>query len=209
MSNIVKIKIGSKILEISLEELGRIVKSRKTFNKVLIFLNIRPSWVHSVELYVWCLLLNIPMDHISFMKNGLDLLKSKNYLDENHPIFNNKGNRKISKEIKAWYLLTIINNFVCSVCSQGIIWNNKPLTLQLDHINGDNKDHRYNNLRLLCPNCHTQTETFGAKNIKNFPKYNFCVDCSIRIYNQKSIRCMKCHLFKLNSPKRIKNLYPV
>lgn len=43
-------------------------------------------------------------------------------------------------------------------------WNGKPLTLQLDHINGDNRDNRIENLRLLCPNCHSQTETFCRKN---------------------------------------------
>ena len=50
----------------------------------------------------------------------------------------------------------------CSIC--GIKeWNGKPLVLQLDHINGDNRDNRIENLRLLCPNCHSQTETFCRK----------------------------------------------
>lgn len=52
----------------------------------------------------------------------------------------------------------------CSECAIPPIWNNRPLTLQLDHINGVNNDHRIFNLRLLCPNCHTQTETYGRKN---------------------------------------------
>lgn len=52
----------------------------------------------------------------------------------------------------------------CSECDQGPVWNNKPLSLQLDHINGVNTDNRKENLRLLCPNCHTQTSTFGALN---------------------------------------------
>lgn len=39
----------------------------------------------------------------------------------------------------------------------------KPLTLELDHINGNHKDNRLNNLRFLCPNCHTQTATYGSK----------------------------------------------
>lgn len=44
-------------------------------------------------------------------------------------------------------------------------WNGKPLVLQLDHIDGDNKNHRKDNLRWLCPNCHTQTTTWGSKNV--------------------------------------------
>lgn len=45
-------------------------------------------------------------------------------------------------------------------------WKGKPISLQLDHINGDKIDHRLENLRLLCPNCHSQTETFAGKNKK-------------------------------------------
>ena len=45
-------------------------------------------------------------------------------------------------------------------------WNGKPITLQLHHINGDNKDNTLENLQLLCPNCHSQTENYGKK--KNF-----------------------------------------
>jgi hypothetical protein len=53
----------------------------------------------------------------------------------------------------------------CYEC--GIVeWNGKKLSLQLDHINGDNKDQRIENLRILCPNCHSQTSTFAGKNIK-------------------------------------------
>lgn len=58
------------------------------------------------------------------------------------------------------------NNLIpykCSIC--GISeWEGKPLSLQLDHINGKNNDHRLENLRWLCPNCHSQTETYGSKN---------------------------------------------
>jgi 5-methylcytosine-specific restriction endonuclease McrA len=43
-------------------------------------------------------------------------------------------------------------------------WNNKKLALHLDHINGKNSDHRLDNLRFLCPNCHSQTETYTGKN---------------------------------------------
>jgi hypothetical protein len=46
-------------------------------------------------------------------------------------------------------------------------WKGKPISLQLDHVNGNNLDHRIENLRLLCPNCHSQTDTFAGKNKRN------------------------------------------
>jgi 5-methylcytosine-specific restriction endonuclease McrA len=49
----------------------------------------------------------------------------------------------------------------CVECGQTSTWNNKPLVLQLDHIDGNSDNNQLSNLRLLCPNCHTQTETFG------------------------------------------------
>jgi hypothetical protein len=51
----------------------------------------------------------------------------------------------------------------CSCCGIDSTWNNMPLTLQLDHIDGDSDNNLPSNLRLLCPNCHSQTETFGSK----------------------------------------------
>ena len=53
----------------------------------------------------------------------------------------------------------------CLIC--GITdWNGKKLNIELDHIDGNKYNHSLLNLRLLCPNCHSQTETFRGKNIK-------------------------------------------
>ena len=52
----------------------------------------------------------------------------------------------------------------CAICGNEGEWNSYPLILQLDHINGINNDNRIENLRFLCPNCHSQTTTFSGRN---------------------------------------------
>jgi 5-methylcytosine-specific restriction endonuclease McrA len=54
----------------------------------------------------------------------------------------------------------------CVECGVTNIYNGKKLVLHLDHINGNNKDNRIENLRFLCPNCHSQTETY-CKNMRS------------------------------------------
>jgi len=56
---------------------------------------------------------------------------------------------------------------ICTECGTGTTWNDKPLTLQLDHIDGNSDNNSLDNVRLLCPNCHTQTKTWGAKGSGN------------------------------------------
>lgn len=77
----------------------------------------------------------------------------------------------------------------CNECGCGNSWNGKSLVLQIDHINGDCNDHTLENLRLLCPNCHTQTENYAGKGLKKkfckcgntVSKFgNLCKSCSAK-----------------------------
>lgn len=53
---------------------------------------------------------------------------------------------------------------ICAECNIDPVWNNKQLVLHLDHQNGIHTDHRLENLRMLCPNCHSQTATYCGRN---------------------------------------------
>jgi Zn finger protein HypA/HybF involved in hydrogenase expression len=52
----------------------------------------------------------------------------------------------------------------CSKCKCPPMWEGGSLVLQIDHINGKSNDQRLTNLRILCPNCHSQTHTYAGKN---------------------------------------------
>lgn len=70
------------------------------------------------------------------------------------------NNQKLKERLIKANLL----EYKCSCCGNEGIWNGKKLTLQLEHINGIHRDNRLKNLTLLCPNCHSQTSTFGVGN---------------------------------------------
>lgn len=58
-----------------------------------------------------------------------------------------------------------IKQNICEVCGLDS-WLGKDINCELDHIDGDRTNHKIENLRIICPNCHSQTETYRAKNIK-------------------------------------------
>ena len=70
-----------------------------------------------------------------------------------------------STKLKHHLLRSKTKDNKCELC--GITeWNSNPISLQLHHIDGNPKNNKLENLQILCPNCHTQTDNYGSKNAK-------------------------------------------
>lgn len=79
----------------------------------------------------------------------------KDYLSNEFPIQSNRLRKRLISEG--------ILPEICSSCNLGI-WLDKPIPLELDHIDGNHENNDLSNLRLLCPNCHAFTSTYRGKN---------------------------------------------
>lgn len=88
-----------------------------------------------------------------------------------------KSNCKHNRTVLRRYILkNDLIPYKCAICGC-VEWQGKTLSLELDHINGINNDNRLENLRFLCPNCHSQTTTYGSRNQqRNESKYEITED---------------------------------
>ena len=102
---------------------------------------------------------NLDISHFSRgnRNGGSPIYDLKDILIENSPYSNIDRLKK--RILKAGLL-----EYKCEKCGNTGEWNGKPLVLQLEHKNGKHNDHRLENLVFLCPNCHSQTDTYSGKN---------------------------------------------
>lgn len=108
-----------------------------------------------------------------FEKYGIDndLYKGNTKRNANRQKYNDtevfcENSQYNSAHLKNRILKSNLLEYKCVDCGNKGVWNNKKLILQIDHINGVSTDNRINNLRFMCPNCHSQTETFSKGKIK-------------------------------------------
>lgn len=155
----------TKISLISDEDFSKIIKESTSYAECCrkIGYSINGKW-GTIKIKERCQQLGLSTNHFSQSQEvhgkGVRYTNLDDILIENSPYKNiNSLKNRLINEGKMEYK--------CVKCGNLGEWLGKPLSLQLDHINGNPTDHRLSNLQFLCPNCHSQTETFSGKNKKS------------------------------------------
>lgn len=94
----------------------------------------------------------------------------------------------------------------CAICNLGPEWQQKPLSLRLDHENGIYNDNRLENLRLICPNCDSQLPTFCRGNVRSRGCKSRC-SCGRR-KDGNALRCRSCDSRSRIGNVRTKAVWP-
>lgn len=102
----------------------------------------------------------------------------------------------VDRRVKTSHLIRALIDtdtaYECSEC--GIVgeYNGKPLVLHVDHIDGDFRNNLKENLRFLCPNCHSQTSTYCRKRPNNVKElFVMNIDASFQFKYSETIKELK------------------
>ena len=152
----------NKIYKLSDEQFVELLKKSSTISEVLFKLGYTVkgnSWGYS---QVKRRMDDLNLDYSIFKgksavikTNKLNNVKKEDILKENC-----KHQRTV---LRRYIIKNNLIPYKCAICGC-TEWQGKTLSLELDHINGINNDNRLENLRFLCPNCHSQTSTYGSRN---------------------------------------------
>lgn len=151
----------SKVYQVSDEGFREIVKDNYSYSDILRELGLNTKGGSSTDI------LKKRIQELGCSTSHFDRSKSCRYNAHVIPLENilvkNSSYANIAR-LKQRIVKSGLLEYKCFNCGNIGKWNGKNLTLQLDHINGVNNDHRIENLRFACPNCHSQTDTYGGKN---------------------------------------------
>jgi len=189
----------------SKEMLENAVRECLSFTAVLRKLNL--NCTGSNFSFIKRLIINydINTDHFTGQSHNKDKIAHNAYTKESFVekwLILNDGSKVISgSKLKMFLIKFNMIKDKCVKCGLEDEWCGEKITLQLDHINGDHFDNRFENLQVLCPNCHSQTHTFGTKRFKKEIK---CIDCGKKLsQKRKNDKCLKCFL-KMLPKDRVK-----
>lgn len=185
----------NRIYKITDNEFSNLVKSSLNISEILFKLGYTTSgntWEYS---QVKQRMESLGLSTLDF--KGRSLLKpNQNKIDESKLLCENS---KHARTVLRRYLIrNSLIPYKCAICGT-LEWQGKTLSLELDHINGINNDNRLENLRFLCPNCHSQTTTYGARNKQLVEtKYEISKELKTLITNS---------YLELNSVKKVAKKY--
>ena len=186
----------SKIVTDSAENFKNVVKNSKSYNQVLTHYGIQNAgFIKTVRNRIKRE--NIDTSHFDNNWYNKEQVKQLETREDN---FTENSTAKRSS-IKRLLISQHNRPYHCVICKLGSIWQNKELVLQLDHINGINNDNRLENLRFLCPNCHSQTDTFCSKNNKK--EENRCSECNIVLTRKHQLGVSNATDYQLKSNKYV------
>lgn len=138
------------------EEFIAICKSSASMSDAAIKLNMHFNTLKRIAIKLGCYSTN--QGGIGINKNWKNKTKTADILDGKYPGFQ-------TYKLKLRLFSEGIKENKCEEC--GISeWMGKKINCDLDHVDGNRTNHKFENLRILCPNCHSQTPTYKSKNIK-------------------------------------------
>ena len=143
------------------EQLGVAVKATTTYADLLRKLDLRTTAGNYRTLHRHILRLNISTAHFVGKRHLGG--KGRNCATPLSQILIANSTYTNQTRLKIRLLRNGLLKNVCYTCGQTASWLLKPLVLIMDHINGNHYDNRLENLRMLCPNCNSQTVTFSRK----------------------------------------------
>lgn len=150
-----------KIHNWSQDKLLKAISKSECKSDILRNLNISTRSGNFQTLDRYCKKYKIDISHLKYKNNRGNKFKKIKTNEE----FFVENSESIGKSVKKRIIQEKLIDYKCKKCNNDGNWMGKKLSLQLDHKNGINNDNRLLNLRFLCPNCHSQTKTYAAKNM--------------------------------------------
>lgn len=149
----------SRIYQTSDDEFRQIVKESKDRAEIAKKLGYADNGNFHRQFRKRCSELDVDIDHLPRHNVPLETVLTE------HSTFN-RGHL-LTRLIKEGY-----KEYKCEICGNPGVWNNKPIKLQLHHDNGIGDDNRLENLKILCPNCHSQTDSYAGRNAGKYKSMN-------------------------------------